>query len=72
MGFQERFPNLEEPTPTVGVGLALSLFYVSTALFHPVLDCTVLGDSATKMQWAEVFREELMTSACQSAPTLII
>ena len=37
MGFQERLPNLEEPTPTFGVGLALSLFYVSTALFHPVL-----------------------------------
>ena len=55
--FQEGPTGLQGPTPTIEVDLALSLLYVSKALFHPVLDYVVfLGNSDTKMQWAEVFR----------------
>lgn len=43
--------------PTSEADLALSLLYVSQVLLHPVLGCIVfLGDSNTKIQWAEVLR----------------
>ena len=37
----ERSPGNEGPTPTTEADPALSLLYVSKALFHPVLDCIV-------------------------------
>lgn len=41
--------------PSTGADLALSLFYVNTLPFHPMLDRVVfLGDSDTETQWAEV------------------
>ncbi|TEA30177.1 hypothetical protein DBR06_SOUSAS4810051, partial [Sousa chinensis] len=43
MGCQERLSDLGRLTPAIGVDLALPLFYVSTALFHPVLDSIVLS-----------------------------
>lgn len=45
------------PMPTIGADLALSLLYVSrsTVSSRAWLPCVFLGDSATKMLWAEVF-----------------